>query len=592
MPNSVEQWKTEKHGFDVWPDVLRFAESRTPMKEIDNSDLERMKWHGFYYRKRDALGTYMTRIRLTGSELTAEQAKDIAFISYEYGYGILDITTRANIQVQGLSIEQVPKVAERLESVGLTAKQTGHDNIRNVFAHPFSGLMPDELIDTRQLCRDVTDLFLDSRDYANLPRKFNICMNGAEHHSAHFWTQDISYLAMRLDDEVLFQVLIGGTQGLTPRLAWHLPILVRPDQVVAVTEAILNLFREQGSREKRNRARFHFLIERIGIGGVLDYLEEHLPFPLQPCINEPMPAGQYDDLIGWFRQRNPKLWTMGLCVPLGRMTWRQLEGLALLSRKWGDGTLRTTHEQGIAVVNILSGFKDAAATDAAALGLSMYADPLSRNTMACTGSQFCNIAVTETKGHMLQLIEKLRQRTLTLHSIRIHMSGCPSSCAQHFTADIGLKGVRVRRLLGTREGFDVYLGGGIAGRVHMGLPYTLGVDVDQLPQLIEEVTEEFYLKHKSGQTFSAYWRERLQDQEANKIGDDDYKPPTWICEGCDYHHVAEDPPVFCPSCAGLRRLFARVAENEQLTSGVSEGSPAEESQLSEMTKTNPLGVRV
>jgi len=204
-----------------------------------------------------------------------------------------------------------------------------------------------------------------------------------------------------------------------------------------------------------------------------------------------VPAGQYDELIGWFRQRDPKFWTMGLCVPLGRMTWRQLEGLALLSKKWGDGKLRTTHEQGIAVVNIPSAFKDAAATDAAALGLSMYADPLSRNTMACTGSQFCNIAVTETKGHMLQLMEKLRQRTLTLHGIRIHMSGCPSSCAQHFTADIGLKGVRVRRLLGTREGFDVYLGGGIAGRVHMGLPYKLGVDVDQLPQLIEEVTEEY-----------------------------------------------------------------------------------------------------
>jgi len=592
MPNPVEVWKTEKHGFDVWPDMLRFADSKTPMKEIDNSDLERMKWHGFFYRKRDVPGTYMTRIRLTGSELTSEQAKELAYIAYEYGYGILDVTTRANIQVQGLSIERIPKVAERLELVGLTAKQTGHDNIRNVFAHPFSGLMPDELIDTRQLCRDITHLFIDSREYADLPRKFNICLNGTEQHSAHFWTQDISYLARRVDDEVLFQMLIGGTQGQNPCLAWHLPVLVRPDQVVAVTEGILNLFREQGSREKRNRARFRFLIERIGIGGVLDYLEKHLPFPLQPCINEPQPAGQYDDLIGWFRQRDPKLWTMGLCVPLGRMTWRQLEGLALLSRKWGDGKLRTTHEQGIAVVNIPSGFKDAAATDAAALGLSMYADPLSRNTMACTGSQFCNIAVTETKGHMLQLMDKLRQRTLTLHGIRIHMSGCPSSCAQHFTADIGLKGVRVRRLLETREGFDVYLGGGIAGRVHMGLPYKLGVDVDQLPQLIEEVTEEYYLKHKPGQTFSAYWRERLQDREANKVGDDDYKPPTWICEGCDYHHVAEDPPVFCPSCAGLRRLFARVVEEEQQASDVPEESSADESKLPKMTKTNPVGVRV
>lgn len=235
--------------------------------------------------------------------------------------------------------------------------------------------------------------------------------------------------------------------------------------------------------------------------------------------------------------------------------------------------MRTTHEQGIAVVNIPTGFRDAAATDAAALGLSVQADPLELNTAACTGSQFCNIAVTETKGHMFQLMEKLRKRTLKLHGIRIHMSGCPSSCAQHFTADIGLKGVRVRRLIGTREGFDVYLGGGLAGQVHMGLPFKLGVDIDQLPTLIEDVASEYYLKHRSGQTFSAFWREKMQAAEADKVGDDDYQLPVWICEACDYRHDGEDPPVFCPSCAGLRRNFARLAECESVSVTESEGAP-------------------
>jgi nitrite reductase/ring-hydroxylating ferredoxin subunit len=247
-------------------------------------------------------------------------------------------------------------------------------------------------------------------------------------------------------------------------------------------------------------------------------------------------------------------------VPLGRLTWTQLEGLALLSRKWGDGQLRTTHEQGLAVVNIPTGFRDAAATDAAALGLSIHADPLERNTVACTGSQFCNIAVTETKGHAFRLIERLRKKALKLHGIHIHISGCPSSCAQHFTADIGLKGVRVRRLLGTREGFDVFLGGGIAGQVHLALPYKLGVDVDQLPNLVEEIVNEYYLRHRSGQTFSAYWREKLQAREADKVGDADYQQPTWLCEKCEYEHIGEDPPVFCPGCAGLRRYFARLEE--------------------------------
>ena len=572
MVNPAEVWKSKKHSFDVWPDVLRHAGARTPMGEIETPDLERMKWYGFFYRKRDTPGRYMNRIRITAGELTSDQAREIAAIAYDHGHGIVDVTTRANLQVQGLGIERLPEVSERLAAVGLTSKQTGHDNIRNVFAHPFSGLLPDELIDTRQLCHDVTALFVDSRKYSDLPRKFNICLNGTAEHSAHFWTQDLSFLACRVGREVLFQVLVAGTQGQNPHLAWHLPVLVHPDQAVAVTAALLDLFRAQGSREKRHQARLRYLVERIGIDAVKGWVEERAPLRPWPNLPAPSPAARNDDLVGWFPQAQPDRWTMGLCVPLGRLGWRQLEALAVLAKRWGDGQLRTTHEQGLAVINIPGGYRDAAATDAAAVGLSMHADTLARNTVACTGTQFCNIAVTETKGAMFRLVDTLRQRTLALHGIRIHMSGCPSSCAQHFTADIGLKGVRVRRLVGTREGFDVYLGGGVAGDVHLGLRYRLGVDVDQLPLVIEEVVNEYYIRHRSGQTFSAYWRGKLREAEAAKVGEEDYRPATWVCERCEYRHVGEDPPVFCPGCAGVRRLFARVEEED---AGSSADAPVE-----------------
>jgi ferredoxin-nitrite reductase len=561
MSNPVEVWKSAKHGFDVWPDVERYSAAGTAMKDIDQADLERMKWYGFFYRKRDTPGRYMNRIRVTAGELTAAQAKAIAHLAYEFGHGVIDVTTRANLQVQGLDICHLPKVSERLDCVGLTSKQTGHDNIRNVFAHPFSGLMAAELIDTRQLCHDITAVFLDSREYSDLPRKMNICLNGTAHHSAHFWTQDISFLATRTPaGEVAFHLLIAGTQGQNPHLARHLPVLVRPEQVVDVTRAILDLFRAKGPREKRNAARFCFLVDEIGPEGVLAWLDERLPFVLERSVERPSPTSEHDELIGWFRQSDPRLWTMGLNVPLGRLTWRQLEGLAILSSKWGDGRLRTTHEQGIAVINIPTQFKSAAAIDAAAIGLSVHADSFDRNSLACTGSQFCNIAVTETKGHMFQLLEKLRKKKVQLEGIRIHMSGCPSSCAQHFTADIGLKGVRVRRLLGTREGFDVFLGGGIGGQVEMGRAYRLGVDVDQLPNVIEEVVADYYLHHRPGETFSAYWRERLPDDAEVKTADGDYRPPIWMCENCQHQHVGVDPPVFCPACAGLRRCFARLDE--------------------------------
>ena len=378
--------------------MLRHAEARTPLAAIETPDLERMKWYGFFYRKRDTPGRYMNRIRITAGELTSDQAREIAAIAYEHGHGIVDVATRA----------------------------------------------------------------------------------------------------------------------------------------------------------------------------VKGRVEERVPLRPWPDLPAPAPAARNDDLVGWFPQSEPDRWTMGLCVPLGRLSWRQLEALAVLAKRWGDGQLRTTHEQGLAVINIPGGFRDAAATEAAAVGLSMHADTLARNTVACTGTQFCNIAVTETKGAMFRLVETLRQRMLALHGIRIHMSGCPSSCAQHFTADIGLKGVRVRRLVGTREGFDVYLGGGVAGDVHLGLRYKLGVDVDQLPLVIEEVVNEYYIRHRAGQTFSAYWRARLREDEAAKVGEDDYRPATWICERCDYSHLGEDPPVFCPGCAGVRRLFARVedaAESPSVAAG-------------------------
>jgi nitrite reductase/ring-hydroxylating ferredoxin subunit/rubredoxin len=306
---------------------------------------------------------------------------------------------------------------------------------------------------------------------------------------------------------------------------------------------------------------------------VLERLAAELPFRLEPAVAPPPPPHGNEDLVGWFRQKQPNRWALGLCVVLGRLGWQQLEGLAIAARQWGDGTLRTTPEQGIALINIPSGFKESCATACAAVGLSPFADTLDRNTVACTGKQFCNIAVTDTKGHMLWLIERLRERKLALHGVRIHMSGCPSSCAQHHTADIGLKGVRVRRLLGTREGFDIYLGGGIAGDVHLGLLYKLGVDIDQLPQVIEEVVREYYRLSQPGLTFSAYWREKLRQQEAARVGDGDFTPSVWICENCQYRHQGEDPPVYCPKCAGLRRHFARVDENAELEVNESESRP-------------------
>jgi sulfite reductase beta subunit-like hemoprotein/nitrite reductase/ring-hydroxylating ferredoxin subunit len=569
MANPVEVWKHEKHGFDVWPDVLVHSRAKTALKDIPTPDLERMKWYGVFYRKRDTPGSYMLRIRITANELSAVQAKEVARVAYDLGYGIVDITTRANIQVQGLDIDDVPRALQRLEAVGLTCKQTGHDNVRNVFCHPLSGVDCEELIDTRPLCREITKLFLDDRNYSDLPRKFNIALCGRDEHGVHYWTQDLSFLAVQHGERIGFRVLIGGKQGQTPQLGRPLPVFVPPERVTEVAGAMLDVFREQGLREKRDGARFHFLIEKIGVAEVLAATEQKLNAPLERCDAELIPPSGYDELVGWFRQKMPTFlplpkgeglerWALGLCPALGRMSWAQLEGAGLAAERWGNGQLRTTPEQGLIILNVRTGFRDALATHLAQWNLSVHADSRVRNVVACTGKQFCNIAVTETKAHALQLIEQLRQRSLELHGIRIHMSGCPSSCANHHTADIGLKGVRVKRLLGTREGFDVFLGGGVGGGLHLALPHRLGVDVDQLPNLVDEVVRDFYLHHAPAETFSDYWRKELRQRQVAAAKEDEYQPPVWECDNCGHKHTGENPPVFCPQCAALRRHFARL----------------------------------
>lgn len=558
--NKVEAWKAARHGFDVWDDLVAHAQNGTAMAEIDDADLERLKWYGIFYRKRVEDGRYMIRVRIPGCELTAEQARVLADLA-RLGYGILDVTTRGNVQIQGFLINELPDVLDRLDAVGLTSRQTGHDNVRNVMTHPWAGLDPAELIDARPLCRRLTDVFLGDRDLADLPRKFNVAVEGRAVPAPHCWTQDTSFVAARRPDgSVAFHWLLGGTQGGNPNLAQRLPVWVREDQAPVVLFHALHVFRDEGPREKRDRCRLRYLVERIGADGFLDRVEQRLGETLErsdvnlPEILEP------EDFIGWFSQKQPGLWALGVSVPLGRLTHEQLDGLAILAESRGDGMLRTAYDQGIVIPNIPEPQKRHAVRDLNRLGLEHEADTITRNILSCTGRQFCNIASTETKGHAFTLMDRLRDQGIKLAGIRIHMSGCPSSCAQTHLGDIGLKGVRVRRKGGTRDGFDLFLGGGAHGPTALGMLYRKGADIDQLPEVIANLVRTYHRERVGDQTFSQFWRDRLETSQhfPFAIHEDDFRTDIWICERCEYQHHGNDPPIFCPKCAGLRKEFARL----------------------------------
>ncbi len=558
--NKVEAWKAEKHGFDVWPDVERFARDGTPMADIAEADLERMKWYGVFYRKRVEDGLYMIRVRIPGCELTSPQARALAEVA-RLGYSIIDVTTRGNVQIQGYKLADMPGVLGRLEGVGLTCKQTGHDNVRNVMTHPWAGLDPAELVDVRPLCRRLTDVFLGDRELSSLPRKFNVAADGRPLPAPHCWTQDTSFVAARRPfGAVAYRWLLAGTQGQNPRIAWTVPAFVTEEQAPAVLRASLLVFKEEGPREKRDKARLRYLIEQIGVDDFLARVEAKLGYALERTDEPVPPPHEAEDFVGWFRQKQAGLWALGVNVPLGRLTHEQMAGLADLAEKHGGGTLRTAYDQGIVVPDVATDRKGAAVRALNRLGLEHEADTVSRNIIACTGRQFCNIAVSETKGHAFALMDKLRAKGVKLAGIKINMSGCPSSCAQTYLGDIGLKGVRVRRKAGTTDGFDVFLGGGVHESVELGILYRKGVDTEQLPELIEELVRVYDRESDGDQTFSRFWRERMNTSRHFPFatGEEDYRPDVWLCERCGHKHSGEDPPVFCPHCASLRRNFVRL----------------------------------
>jgi ferredoxin-nitrite reductase len=560
--NPVEIWKAQKHGFDVWPDFLRWAETGISYDEIDEPDLQRLKWHGIFWRKHDR-NRYMLRVRIPACEMTADQAHALAFIAYEAGHEILDLTTRGNIQIQGLTIEKIPKAIAALERSGLTSKQTGLDNIRNVTSHPLAGLDLEELIDTREAARAVTALFIDNRALADLPRKFNIGFSGRRDTAPHDWTQDISWLAAYGPESAVgYRLLIGGMQGPTPHLGWHLPVFVRPDQLCEVTLSILHLFRETGSRSaRRNQVRFRYLVEKLGASGALEEIEGRIGYKLARFAEPPPPPEQIESFIGWFPQRQPGRWAVGISVPMGRLTWEQFRGVATLASKYGDGTIRSTTDQNLVLPSVRGADRAAMGIELAAFGLAFEADSLTRQTIACTGKQFCNLALTEAKGYALPMLEELRRRHVELYGIRIAISGCANACAQHHTADIGLRGVRVRQGVRAADAFDIYLGGGVGRTLRLGRPYQKGVPIKRIADTLQCIVREFHQQRGGAESFSAYWQRVLAEHEPEVVMAEEV--PIWQCGNCGYDHTGAAPPGFCPICGGVRRQFAVRYETAQ-----------------------------
>ena len=500
--NKFEKLKAEKDGLAVKTQLEEFA--RLGWEAMDETDRDhRLKWLGVFFRPVTP-GKFMMRLRLPNGIVTSAQLRVLGEVVQRYGEdGNADITTRQNLQLRGVRIEDLPDIFRRFEQAELTSVQSGMDNVRNITGSPIAGLDADELIDTRELALQVQDMITNAGQgnpkFSNLPRKFNIAIDGSRDNAIHAEINDIAFVPAYQDQVLGFNVLVGGFfSGKRCAAAIPLNVWVEPDRVVALCEAILLVFRDHGLRANRQKSRLMWLIDEWGIDQFRTAVEQQLGSPLQSAAADDEFAGPRRDHVGIHPQKQTGLNYVGLHVPVGRLFADDLFDLARLAEVYGSGELRLTVEQNVILTNVPDSRLAALQQEPLLEKFAIDPQPLMRSLVSCTGSQFCNFALIETKNRAVAMVREVEAELAVANPVRIHWTGCPNSCAQPQVADIGFMGTKVRKNGKTVEGVDLYMGGKVGKDAHLGTCVQKGIPCEDLkPVLRDLLIQQFGAQPKS-----------------------------------------------------------------------------------------------
>lgn len=500
--NKFEKIKAEKDGLAVKHELDYFAQIGWEAMDATDRDY-RLKWLGIFFRPVTP-GKFMMRLRLPSGIITSQQMLVLAEIVQRHGEdGNADITTRQNLQLRGIRIEDIPNILRRLKDVEMTSVQSGMDNVRNITASPVAGLDANELIDVRELVQQVQDMITNNGEgnpeFTNLPRKFNIAIEGGRDNSVHAEINDIAFVPAFKADQLGFNVVVGGffsakrCEAAVPLNAW-----VLPEAVVDLCRAILTVYRDHGLRANRQKARLMWLIDEWGMEKFRTKVEQELGYPLTPAAAKDEIDWEKRDHIGVYSQKQPGLNYVGLHVPVGRLYASDLFELARLAEVYGNGEIRLTVEQNLIIPNVPDSRLGALLSEPLLQKFTIEPTPLVRSLVSCTGAQFCNFALIETKNRALELARALDQEIELTRSVRIHWTGCPNSCGQPQVADIGLMGTKARKDGKAVDGVDLYMGGKVGKDAHLGTCVQKGIACDDLKSLLkQQLIEQFGAKPKA-----------------------------------------------------------------------------------------------
>ena len=468
-PTPQEKLKVVKDGLDVIHDIYRYAQ--IGFQAIPEDDFDRFKWYGVYRQRPKDSGYFMLRTKIPGGQLNSAQLAVMGGIADDFGHGFGDITTRQTFQFHWLRIEDFPEVFERLSHVGITTSGACGDDTRNVVGCPVAGIDRNEIIDGTSLLHDVSRHMTDNREFSDLPRKYKISLCGCRIHCAQ---PDINCVGVfgleRVKEgklEAGYGIKVGGGLSSSPHLAQALPVFLTPEDVLPMVHYTSVLFRDQGYRHARNRARFKFLVAAMvkagGTESVLKRIEELAGRAFQRHDEFVFPEDPETDHLGVHEQKQTGLWYIGVCFAGGRTSGKELTTIAALAKKYaqpGLDRITTTNKQNLILLNIPEKNLAALQADLDAHGFSWKPTNFRQGCVSCTGMEFCNLALAETKNRMVLLVEQLETECAGYkEKIRIHFSGCPSSCGQHQIADIGFRGGSTRVNGVPTECFDMFVGG-------------------------------------------------------------------------------------------------------------------------------------
>lgn len=506
----AERLKQQKNPWECFDEIRQFA--RQGHAAIPDEWIKTyLRWWGIYTQGDGggAIGGtggegrstpyFMLRIRLSNGFVTAPQLRAIAGLAEKYAGSIADITVRQNIQLHWITIKDLPEVLQTLFDTGLTSMATCGDVTRNVTGCPLAGLDAHELCDASPLVDEVTRSLVNNPEFYNLPRKYKISISGCQDWCSYPEINDLAFTpAVREREgtrEIGFSIRVGGGLSTEPHLAVRLNAFVRWEQVIPVTKAVSELFRGADVlRENRERARLKYLFLQHGwtAESFLQAVENKLGYKLDPAVPEFAPDDVFRDHVGVHPQKQQGLFYVGAAVLRGRITPQQLQAAADLAERYGNGELRTTNTQNLIIVNVPREKTAAVVLGLETAGLHVAASAFWRGAVACTGSEFCKLAITETKAFTRWLVEELEERLPGFNQqFKLNVTGCPNSCGQHRIADIGLEGKKLKVDGRIQDAYYFCLGGAVGEHAGFGRPVGYRCPASEVPDAIERLLRTY-----------------------------------------------------------------------------------------------------